>query len=165
MENEEAPGERITLAAGCFWSTEAIFRGARGVIDTSVGYMGGHYKNPTYEDVLSDTTGHAEVAQICYNPALLNFQAILRMFFKSHNPTILPGEKYKYRTAVFYHEIYQKEEALAYIQMLEDSGRFEKRVHTHVIPADIFYLAEERHQHYYEKHPKVRGVRQRIRAG
>lgn len=164
MEDSGNKSHLVTLAAGCFWGTEAIFRGARGVLETSVGYMGGHYRNPSYEDVLSDTTGHAEVAQIRYDPALLDFQSILRMFFKSHNPTILPGEKYKYRTAVFYHERYQQEEALAYIRMLKDSGRFQKQIQTQVVAADVFYLAEERHQHYYEKHPKVRGVKKRFKA-
>lgn len=165
MENFHSNGERITLAAGCFWSTEALYRGARGVLDTCVGYMGGHYRNPTYEDVLGDTTGHAEVAQILYDPALLDLQAILRMFFKSHNPTILPGEKYKYRTAIFFHKSYQEKEATEFIHLLQESRRFEKRIQTRVVPATEFYLAEERHQHYYEKHPKVKGVKERVNNG
>lgn len=147
--------QTATFAAGCFWGVEAIFRGTKGIIDTRVGFMGGHFKNPSYEDVLTDTTGHAEVTQIDYNENVINYSTLLRMLFKSHNPTIMPGEKYKYRSSIFYHNTEQKEIAEATVQTLRDSKKFLKEVNTTVVEASIFYLAEERHQHYYEKKQKL----------
>lgn len=140
-----------TFAAGCFWGTEAVFRGSRGVVETSVGYMGGWYKNPAYEDVLSDTTGHAEVAQIVYDESIIDYTTLLRMLFKSHNPTTLPGEKYKYRSTIFCHTQEQMDEANGFLHTLQESGRFNRPIRTTVIKATEYYPAEERHQHYYEK--------------
>lgn len=140
-----------TFAAGCFWGTEAVFRGSRGVVETAVGYMGGWYKDPAYEDVLTDTTGHAEVAQVRYDETLITYGTLLRMLFKSHDPTTLPGEKYKYRSTIFFHSQTQMEEARAILSELEHSGRFTRPIRTTVVPATAFYPAEERHQHYYEK--------------
>jgi peptide-methionine (S)-S-oxide reductase len=142
-----------TFAAGCFWSVEAIFRGCRGVIDTSVGFMGGHFKNPEYEDVLTDTTGHAEVAQIIYDEDIITYDVLLRMLFKSHNPTILPGTKYKYRSSIFYHEESQKELADKFLKALQ--SRYEKSITTTVVEASDYYLASAKHQHYYEKKHKL----------
>jgi len=146
---------KATFAAGCFWGTEAIFRGSRGIIDTSVGFMGGHYKNPEYEDVLTDTTGHAEVAHISYDEDIISYETLLRMLFKSHNPTILPGEKYKYRSTIFYYDDQQKETAETFINKLQLAKRYTKNITTSIVPASIYYLAEQRHQHYYEKHNRI----------
>ncbi len=140
-----------TFAAGCFWGSEAVFRGTRGVIDTSVGYMGGWYQNPTYEDVLSDTTGHAEVVRVVYDETSITYNTLLRMLFKSHNPTTLPGERYKYRSTIFCHTEAQYQEAEAFLEALGRSGRFSRPIRTTVIQASEFYPAESRHQHYYEK--------------
>lgn len=144
--------EKATFAAGCFWHVEAIFRGARGVIHTSVGYMGGHYKNPTYEDVATDTTGHAEVAQVVYDPSLISYATLLSMLFKSHNPTSMAGVKHKYRSTVFYHTEEQKKTAEEALEVL--AGRYDRPVRTTVTAASEYYPAEERHQHYYEKRGK-----------
>ena len=138
-----------TFAAGCFWGTEAVFRGTRGVMETRVGYMGGWYKNPAYEDVLTDTTGHAEVAQVVYDENLITFETLLRMLFKSHNPTSLPGEKYKYRSTIFCHTDEQMEKARTFLDALQE--RFERPIRTCIVKATEFFPAEERHQHYYEK--------------
>lgn len=143
--------KQATFAAGCFWGVESIFRGARGIIDTYVGYTGGHYKNPTYEDVSTDTTGHAEAARIHFDPEILSYEDLLRMLFKSHNPTIMPGEKHKYRSTVFYHSKSQRATAEAFLEALQSC--YERTIQTKVVKASKFYLAEERHQHYYEKHP------------
>lgn len=147
--------ERATFAAGCFWGVEGIFRGKKGVIDTRVGFMGGHFKNPTYEDVLTDTTGHAEVVQVDFDESEISYATLLRMLFKSHNPTIMPGKKYKYRSSIFYHNKKQKEIAKAILDALKNSERFLKPINTTVVEETEFYLAEERHQHYYEKRGRV----------
>ena len=143
--------ETATFAAGCFWGAEAIFRGKRGVTDTSVGYMGGHFKNPTYEDVATDTTGHAEVTQVRFDPSVVAYTDLLRMFFKSHDPTSMYGTKRKYRTAIFVHSESQRAEAEAFIQTLSRSGRYRRPVRTAIGEATTYYPAEARHQHYYEK--------------
>jgi len=146
---------KVTFAAGCFWGTEAIFRGSRGIIETTVGYMGGHYKNPTYEDVLTDATGHAEVAQIIYDEDTISFETLLRMLFKSHNPTILPSIKYKYRSSIFYYNDEQKKTAEIFLDHLQHAKRYTKSISTSIVPASTYYLAEPRHQHYYEKNNRI----------
>lgn len=154
-----------TFAAGCFWGTEAVFRGTKGIVETSVGYMGGWYKNPAYEDVLTDTTGHAEVAQVVYDENLISYTTLLRMLFKSHNPTTLPGEKFKYRSTIFCHSDGQMEEAHAFLDALSASGRYSRPIRTTVVKATEYYPAEARHQHYYEKKNHLPGRLEKAKTG
>jgi len=140
-----------TFAAGCFWGVEEDFLKVEGVIDTVVGYMGGHLKNPAYEDVLTDRTGHAEVVQVYYDEEILPYNKLLKAFFELHNPSTIPGTKYKYRSTVFYHSSEQKEMAEVFVTELKLLNLYVYQVKTTVVNADIFYRGEEYHQRYYEK--------------
>lgn len=143
--------KRATFAAGCFWGVEEDFLKVEGVVDTAVGYMGGHLKNPEYEDVLTDTTGHAEVVQVDYDEERLSYKELLVAFFSLHNPSVIPGSKYKYRTTIFYHSPKQREVAECLLKALKESSPYVYPVKTRVVNADVFYRAEEYHQRYYEK--------------
>ena len=140
-----------TFAAGCFWGVEEDFLKVEGVLDTLVGYMGGHLKNPEYEDVLTDTTGHAEVVQVYYNEDILSYKVLVKAFFELHNPSTIPGTKYKYRSSIFYHSTEQKKLADTFVQELKILNLYPYSVKTTVVNADVFYKAEEYHQRYYEK--------------
>ena len=140
-----------TFAAGCFWGVEEDFLKVEGVVDTEVGYMGGHLKNPEYEDVLTDTTGHAEVVQVSYDEDIRSYKELLVAFFSLHNPSVIPGTKYKYRTTIFYHSSKQREVAELFVKALKESSPYVYPVKTRVVNADVFYRAEEYHQRYYEK--------------
>jgi peptide-methionine (S)-S-oxide reductase len=147
--------EKATFGAGCFWGVEAAFRQIEGVKDTAVGYMGGALKNPTYEDVCTDRTGHAEVVEVTYDPAQVRYDDLLKVFWENHDPTQLnrqgPDVGTQYRSAVFYHSPEQKAAAEASKRRLEESGRFRRSVVTEITPAATFYRAEEYHQQYLEK--------------
>jgi peptide-methionine (S)-S-oxide reductase len=147
--------QTATFGAGCFWGVEARFRELPGVIDTRVGYLGGHLENPTYEDVCSDTTGHAEVVQIIYDSGQVSFEALLDVFWEMHDPTQRnrqgPDVGTQYRSAIFYHTPEQKAAAEASRARLESSGRYARPVVTEISPATTFYEAEEYHQRYLEK--------------
>lgn len=144
-----------TFGAGCFWGVEAAFRQIKGVQSTAVGYLGGSLENPTYEDVCTDTTGHAEVVQVDYDPAQVSYEELLDVFWKSHNPTTLnrqgPDVGTQYRSAVFYHTPEQEQAARASKAKLEESGAFKRPIVTEITPASTFYRAEEYHQQYLEK--------------
>ncbi len=143
----------IILAAGCFWGVQATFDSLKGVVATEVGYIGGTTRNPTYQDVCTDTTGHAEAVKITYDTAQIDTGGILDVFFQSHDPTTLnrqgPDEGTQYRSAVFYETPEQKETALAKIK--EYQPFFKNPIVTEVQPAGTFYPAEEYHQKYLEK--------------
>lgn len=145
--------EIATLANGCFWCTEAIFQRLNGVEKVTSGYSGGKVKNPTYNEVTSGETGHAEVIQIQFNPSVITFQEILDVFFATHDPTTLNRQGYdigtQYRSAIFYHSTAQKEVAEAFIKALTDAKVFDKKIVTEVTPFIGFYDAEEYHQNYY----------------
>lgn len=148
--------EKATFGAGCFWGVEAIFRQVKGVLNTTVGYTGGFTENPTYEEVCADLTGHAEAVEIEYDPAQLSFKDLLEVFWQSHNPTTYnrqgPDIGAQYRSAIFYHNESQKTEALLYKAVLQQSGKFENQpIVTTILPATVFYKAEEYHQQYLEK--------------
>jgi len=147
----------ITLAGGCFWCTEAIFQNVRGVEKLLPGYMGGHTENPTYEEVCSESTGHAEVIQIEYDEAVLDFNELLAVFFKTHDPTTLNRQGNdvgtQYRSAIFYHHEDQKLKAEAFIANLEEEQVFDSPIVTEVSPATIFYPAENYHLNYYNRNP------------
>ena len=140
-----------TFAAGCFWGVEEDFLKVEGVIDTLVGYMGGNFKNPEYEDVLTDKTGHAEVVQVYYDENICPYQKLLRAFFELHNPSTIPGTKYKYRSTIFYHTQKQKEIADGFLKELISAELYNYKVKTTIVNADVFYKAEEYHQRYFQK--------------
>ncbi len=150
--------EKATFGAGCFWGVEARFRKVKGVIDAIVGYTGGKTKNPTYKDVCTDKTGHAEVVQVTYDPSIVSYEELLEVFWNIHNPTTLNRQGWdigtQYRSVVFYHSEEQKERALKLKEKLEKSGRYKKPIVTEITPASEFYKAEEYHQRYYEKNKK-----------
>ncbi|MDX1827955.1 MAG: peptide-methionine (S)-S-oxide reductase MsrA [Lutibacter sp.] len=145
--------ETATLANGCFWCTEAIFQRLKGVESVVSGYTGGDIKNPTYSEVSSGSTGHAEAIEITFNPDIISFQEILDVFFSTHDPTTLNRQGYdvgtQYRSAIFYHSETQKEVAEKFIKALTDAKVFDKKIVTQIVPFKEFYRAESYHQNYY----------------
>lgn len=147
--------EKATFGAGCFWGVEAEFRKIKGVKRTDVGYEGGHTERPTYKDVCTDTTGHAEVVQVEYDPNEVAYQDLLNVFWENHDPTQVnrqgPDVGTQYRTVIFYHNDEQKRIAEESKRELSNSGRFRKPIATEITPATDFWRAEEYHQQYLEK--------------
>jgi len=147
--------KKATFGAGCFWGVEETFRRTPGVIETAVGYEGGSQPKPTYEDVCTDTTGHAEVVEVEYDPEKVTFEQLLDVFWSAHDPTTLnrqgPDVGTQYRSAVFYHDEEQKAQAEASKARLDASGRFRRPVVTEITPASTFWRAEEYHQKYLAK--------------
>ena len=148
--------ETATFAAGCFWGVEATFRQIKGVKATTVGYMGGSLDHPTYKDVCSDQTGHAEAVQVEYDPAVVSYERLLQVFWANHDPTTVnrqgPDVGTQYRSAVFYHTPEQKAAAEAAKQALAASGKYSREIVTQIVPAATFWKAEDYHQQYLEKH-------------
>ncbi len=148
--------QKATFGAGCFWGVEDTFRAVKGVTDVAVGYEGGTLANPTYRDVCTDRTGHAEVVEVDYDPAQVSYQELLQVFWSNHNPTTLnrqgPDAGTQYRSAIFYHTPEQATAAEASKAQLEQSGKFKRPIVTQVVPASTFYRAEEYHQSYLAKH-------------
>ena len=146
---------KATFAAGCFWGVEAQFQQLPGVLSTAVGYEGGTLSNPTYKDVCTDRTGHAEAVEIDYDPEKVSYEQLLEAFFSLHDPTQLnrqgPDLGTQYRSAIFYHSPEQKATAEAFIARLTAEKRFAKPIVTQVVPAETFWLAEDYHQKYLEK--------------
>jgi peptide-methionine (S)-S-oxide reductase len=146
---------KATFGAGCFWGVEEEFRKVPGVLETAVGYSGGTRENPTYKDVCSDGTGHAEVVEVEYDPAKVSFEDLLGVFWNNHNPTQLnrqgPDVGSQYRSAIFFHTPEQEAAARASKAQLEKSGRFPRSIVTEITPASRFWRAEEYHQRYFEK--------------
>lgn len=144
-----------TFGAGCFWGVEEAYRALEGVTETAVGYMGGSKPYPTYEDVCSDATGHAEVVQVMYDPERVPYEKLLQVFWENHNPTTLnrqgPDVGTQYRSAIFYHDASQKEAAERSKAALETSGKWSKPIVTEITPAKEFWKAEEYHQKYLQK--------------
>lgn len=145
--------DTATFGAGCFWCVEAVFQELDGVMSVSSGYMGGAVKNPTYKEVCTGQTGHAEVARIIYDPAKISFADLLEVFWKTHDPTTLNRQGAdvgtQYRSVVFYHSEEQKTEAESYKKKLDESGAWDKPLVTEISPVEIFYEAEDYHQNYY----------------
>ncbi len=147
--------EIATFGAGCFWGVEAAFRRLPGVVDAEVGYSGGRTENPTYKDVCTDETGHAEVVQVTFDPAKISYEQLLDAFWGLHDPTQVnrqgPDFGKQYRTAIFFHSPEQEAAAKKVKAALEVSGKFRKPIATEITPASTFYRAEEYHQRYLEK--------------
>jgi peptide-methionine (S)-S-oxide reductase len=147
--------QKATFGAGCFWGVEAAFRQIEGVTATAVGYSGGTLENPTYRDVCTDRTGHAEVVEVEYDPARVSYDDLLRVFWDSHDPTTLnrqgPDVGTQYRSVIFFHTPEQEAAAAASKEKLERSGRFKRPIVTAIAPAGTFYRAEDYHQQYLEK--------------
>ncbi len=148
--------EKATFGAGCFWGVEATFRKVPGVVSASVGYSGGSGKDPTYRDVCSGNTGHAEVIDVEFDPSKVSYEELLDVFWNIHDPTTLnrqgPDVGTQYRSAIFFHTPEQEDLAVASKEKLQGSGRYTKPIVTEITPASEFYRAEEYHQCYYEKH-------------
>jgi peptide-methionine (S)-S-oxide reductase len=149
--------KKATFGAGCFWGVEAAFSKVPGVITTEVGYMGGTLKNPSYEDVCTGKTGHAEVVQVTYDPEIVSYVHLLDVFWSVHDPTQLnrqgPDIGTNYRSVIFYHDAEQGRIAKKSKENIEVSGAFRfGKIMTIIMPAPEFYRAEEYHQHYHEKH-------------
>ncbi|MEO6778216.1 MAG: peptide-methionine (S)-S-oxide reductase MsrA [Gemmatimonadaceae bacterium] len=146
---------KATFGAGCFWGTEMAFSKIVGVNSTGSGYEGGTKPNPTYEDVCSHTTGHAEVVEVDFDPATVGYNALLDVFWNNHDPTTLnrqgPDVGTQYRSVIFYHDAEQKELAERSRQLMAQSGRFKRPIVTEIVPASTFYVAEDYHQQYLEK--------------
>jgi peptide-methionine (S)-S-oxide reductase len=147
--------EIATFGAGCFWGVEAAFRRVPGVLDAAVGYTGGQTANPTYKDVCTDRTGHAEVVQVTFDPAQVSFEQLLDVFWQEHDPTQVnrqgPDFGKQYRSAIFFHSPEQEAIAKKSKAALEASGKFRRPIATEITPASTFYRGEEYHQRYLEK--------------
>lgn len=148
--------EIATFGAGCFWGVEAAFRRLPGVVDVAAGYSGGHTPNPTYKDVCSHTTGHAEVVQVTFDPQKISYDQLLDVFWQIHNPTQVnrqgPDVGTQYRSAIFVHSPEQQAIAEKSKVALAASGKFQRPIATEITTAGPFYRAEEYHQKYLEKH-------------
>lgn len=167
--------EKATFGGGCFWCVEAVFQRLKGVEKVASGYAGGTVKNPSYQQVTSGNTGHAEVIQISFLPEVIKFDELLEVFWKTHDPTTLNRQGAdvgtQYRSVIFYHNEEQKAIAEQYKQALEDSGAWDASIVTQIEPLEEFYPAEDYHQNYYNQHqhvpycsyviqPKVKKLRQ-----
>lgn len=154
-----AQSEKATFAAGCFWGIEATFRRTPGVTDAAVGYEGGHVDNPSYQQVCTDRTGHAEVVEVDFDPDVISYEALLEVFWGCHDPTTLnrqgPDFGSQYRSAVFFHDADQEKTAQLSKEKREQSGLHPSPIVTEITPAKTFWRAEDDHQQYLEK----RGIR------
>jgi peptide-methionine (S)-S-oxide reductase len=155
MENSNL--ETATLAGGCFWCVEAVFADLKGVESVESGYSGGHKENPTYQEVCSETTGHAEVVQVKFDPEVISFREILQVFFATHDPTTLNRQGNdvgtSYRSAIFYHTDEQRRVAEEVIREVTEEGVYDDPIVTEIAPFDKFYLAENYHQEYFANNP------------
>ncbi len=147
---------KATFGAGCFWHVEDLFRKTKGVKSTKVGYTGGNLTNPTYEEVCTDRTGHAEAVEVEYDPNEISYDELLDVFWNNHDPTSLnrqgPDVGIQYRSSIFFHDESQKQAAQKSKEKLDSSGKFSKKIVTEIVPSPEFYKAEEYHQKYFQKH-------------
>jgi peptide-methionine (S)-S-oxide reductase len=147
---------KATFGAGCFWHVEDLFRKTKGVTSTQVGYTGGNLTNPTYEEVCTDKTGHAEAVEVEYDPNEISYDELLDIFWNNHDPTSLnrqgPDVGIQYRSSIFVHDESQKQTAQKSKEKLDSSGKFSKSIVTEIVPSPEFYKAEEYHQKYFQKH-------------
>jgi peptide-methionine (S)-S-oxide reductase len=157
MEETGSNLKKATFGSGCFWCTEAVFLNVKGVEKVESGYAGGKVKNPTYREVCTGLTGHAEVTQITYDPKVISYEDLLEIFWNTHDPTTLnkqgADEGTQYRSVVFYHDESQRKTAEQYKKQLEDSKVFKQPIVTEISALPAFYKAEDYHQNYYELNP------------
>ena len=157
MESKNDNYQTVTLGAGCFWCVEAIFERMEGVISATSGYSGGTVKNPTYKEVVTGRTGHAEVIQVVFDPAVLPFAKLLEVFFKTHDPTTLNRQGAdvgtQYRSAIFYHNDEQKRIAEEIKALLNKENLWSDPIVTEITPFSNFFVAEDYHQEYFENNP------------
>ncbi len=155
QKGSEIVSQKATFGAGCFWGVEAAFRKVEGVLSTTVGYSGGSFKGPTYQDVCTGTTEHAEVVEVEYGPAKVSYEELLNVFWDIHNPTTMNRQGFdigsQYRSAIFFHNVEQEAAAKASKERLQRSGQYKNPIVTEITPASEFYKAEEYHQQYFEK--------------
>ena len=163
MESKKT--ELATLGGGCFWCLEAVYEQVNGVDKVVSGYSGGSLENPTYEQVCSETTGHAEVVQVTFNTQVISYDKILRIFFAIHDPTTLNRQGYdigsSYRSVIFYHSEEQKNTSEAIMKELDNGGIWDNPIVTEIKPLDVFYVAEGYHQNYYQNNkyqPYCQGI-------
>ena len=153
-----ADTEVATFASGCYWCSEAVFQQIKGVKKVESGFSGGHVKNPTYKQVCTGTTGHAEVVQVTFDPKVITFAELLEVFWRSHDPTTKDRQGNdrgpEYRSAIFYHSGRQKQLAERYKQKIDDAGVFRNPVVTEITPFEAFYPADEEHQNFYANNPR-----------
>ena len=151
--------QKATFAAGCFWGVEETFRNMKGVSSTVVGYTGGHTENPSYKEVCTGTTGHAEAVEVTFDSGVVSYEELLKAFWNSHDPTTQdrqgPDIGSQYRSAIFYHSEEQRKEALKEIKKLKEMKKYAKEIATQVVPAAEFFKAEEYHQKYLKKNKKA----------
>lgn len=144
-----------TFGTGCFWCTEAVFQRLEGVVQVESGYSGGKLKNPTYKEICSGLTGHAEVVQVTYDPQKISFESLLEIFWQTHDPTTLNRQGNdvgtQYRSVIFFHDEVQKQLAEEYKQNLESEKVFDQTIVTEIAPVSIFYKAEDYHQNYFNQ--------------
>jgi len=156
-DSAEGKLEKATFAGGCFWCMEPPFDKLEGVTSTTAGYTGGEERNPTYKEVSSGKTGHAEAVEIMYDPSRISYAELLKVFWRNIDPTQVNGQFVdkgrQYRTAIFYHNDEQNRLALSSKEEIEKSGPFDQKIVTEIVPAGEFYRAEEYHQDYYQKNP------------
>jgi peptide-methionine (S)-S-oxide reductase len=147
---------KADFGAGCFWGVESAFRAVKGVTDVAVGYEGGAMENPTYQDVCTDRTGHAEVVQVDYDPAQVTYEQLLDVFFSIHDPTQVnrqgPDHGKQYRSVIFFHDAAQESAARKRKDELDAAGKLPRKIATQIVPAAQFYRGEDYHQRYFEKH-------------
>ncbi len=147
--------KKATFGAGCFWGVEDAFRKVKGVVSTRVGYSGGTFPNPTYQDVCGDKTGHAEVVEVAYDPSQVSYEKLLSLFWEMHDPTTPnqqgPDVGSQYRSAIFFHDPEQERAAHRAKEELEQSGRYSRKIVTEIVPVSSFYQAEDYHQQYFKK--------------
>jgi peptide-methionine (S)-S-oxide reductase len=147
--------QKATFGAGCFWGVETAFRQVKGVLSTTVGYSGGSFKGPTYEEICTETTGHAEVVEVDYDPAQVSYDELLKVFWEIHNPTTMNRQGLdigtQYRSVIFFHNSEQRAAAEASKEKLQKNGHYKNPIVTEITPASEFYKAEEYHQQYFEK--------------
>lgn len=155
QQGENQKMEKATFAAGCFWGVEAAFRKVDGIVSTTVGYTGGTTENPTYEQVCTGKTGHAEAVQVEFDQSKVSYDELLQVFWEIHNPTTLNRQGLdigsQYRSSIFYHNEEQKKAAIASKEKLQSSGKYKNEIVTEIEPASELYRAEEYHQQYLEK--------------
>ena len=155
---KEKKMETATLASGCFWCTEAVFKIVKGVEQVESGYTGGSTQHPSYEEVSSGRTGHVEAVQLTFDPSVISFKEILEIFFATHDPTTMnrqgPDVGTQYNSVIFYHDEAQKATATALIAELNNEGIWDKPIVTKILPAKAFYKAEKYHKDYYARHPE-----------